>query len=87
MQRSRLWVNFSKEYADEYFNSVKEENFSNLVCNLLREYYIKENKTDDYIYNKLDRIEKILEEIKEKGIIVNNDNIDNNNSSEDFEIW
>lgn len=90
MPRNRIWVNFSKEYTEEYFNAVKEDNFSKLVCKLLREYYIKNKTTDDYVYDKLEEITDLL-----KYIINNTDNIKINVTKEeeveedvdDFEVW
>lgn len=74
MQRTRIWVNFSKEYKEEYDKAIKESNFSGLVCRLLREYY--NNNKDD----KLDEIYKMLKNIKI-------DNIEIEDKDEDFIIW
>lgn len=83
MPRNRIWVNFSKEYTEEYFNAVKEENFSNLVCKLLRDYYKHNGTTDDYLYNKLDEIYNLLEKLSNSGTEIKK----TEESREDFEIW
>lgn len=83
MSRNRIWVNFSKEYTEEYFNAVKEENFSNLVCKLLRDYYKDNGTTDDYLYNKLDKIYEMLENLTVDRIELKN----TEEEREDFEIW
>lgn len=83
MPRNRIWVNFSKEYTEEYFNAVKEENFSNLVCKLLRDYYKHNGTTDDYLYNKLDEIYNLLEKLSNSGAEIKK----TEESQEDFEIW
>ena len=88
MPRNRIWVNFSKEYTEEYFNAVKEDNFSKLVCKLLREYYIKNKTTDDYIYNKLEEISDLLKDILDNNIkISTNKEEELEESRDDFEIW
>lgn len=88
MPRNRIWVNFSKEYTEEYFNAVKEDNFSKLVCKLLREYYIKNKTTDDYIYNKLEEISDLLKDILDNNIkISTNKEEELEESGDDFEIW
>ena len=30
--RTRIWVNFSKEYIKEYEMAIKGDNFSGLIC-------------------------------------------------------
>lgn len=82
MPRNRIWVNFSKEYTEEYFNAIKEENFSKLVCKLLRDYYKNNGTTSDYLYDKLDEIYSLLEKLSDRGIEVKT--LDKN---DDFEIW
>lgn len=80
MQRTRIWVNFSKEYKEEYDKCIKEDNFSKLVCKLLRQYY-KNNKDLNYdLYGKIDEIYNLL---KNNSIEIEN-SIDDNN---DFDIW
>ena len=82
MQRNRLWVNFSREFTEEYFNAVKEENFSNLVCRLLREYYKNNGESVDCVYEKLNTIHELLLKISSGKI-----EVENKEEDEDFEIW
>ena len=73
MQRTRIWVNFSKEFKEEYDKAIKESNFSRLVCQLLRDYYNNKEDKIDEIYKLLKNSNISLKEIEEK---------DNG-----FEIW
>ena len=85
MQRTRLWVNFSKEYSKEYEKSVKEKNFSNLVCRLLRDYYNNYEEDDD-INHKINEIYSIIKNIPINNIEINN-NIEEDDYNNNFSIW
>ena len=73
MGRNRIWVNFSKEFEAEYCESLKVENFSNLVCKLLREYY-GGNISLDNSQSKIDEIYLMLKLLIEYEIYINNIN-------------
>lgn len=77
--RTRIWVNFSKEYIKEYEMAIKEDNFSGLICRLLRDYYSKDERDD--IYNKIIEIYELL---KNNSISIKDTAEE---EDEDFETW
>lgn len=53
--RNRLSVNFSKKYTREYELISKEDNASELICELLRKHY-EGDITNKDIMNKIDEL-------------------------------
>lgn len=84
MERTRIWINFSKEYKKEYDKAIKEGNVSRLVCELLRSYYKENDKSENELQNKIDEIYGMLNSIINGEIIINRDI---NKEDDDFTIW
>ena len=53
--RSRISVNFSKKYSKEYEMILKEDNASELICELLKKHY-EGDITNKDIMNKIDKL-------------------------------
>ncbi|MGL4801867.1 MAG: hypothetical protein ACRC18_06350 [Cetobacterium sp.] len=53
--RNRISVNFSKKYSKEYELILKEDNASELICELLKKHY-EGNVSNEDIMNKLDKL-------------------------------
>lgn len=72
-----MWINFSKEYKEEYDKLIKEDNASKLVCKLLREYYNGKSIEND----KISEIYNMIKNINTKDIEIEEEKED------DFIIW
>lgn len=60
MARNRISVSFSKKYSDIYELVLKEDNASELICELLKKHYEGDITNRDI----MDKIEYILSNVK-----------------------
>lgn len=58
--RNRISVNFSKKYSKEYELILKEDNASELICELLKNHY------NGYVTNNdiMDKLDKLFDKLK-----------------------